>query len=86
MKKLLFFLFPLFIACDSPKKPAFKYPKYHVTVGNSVGHEGYDCERYERPAPNTYVLYDDKGQMIIEITISNGYYFEVQPGNKYYNL
>lgn len=51
--------------------------KYEVCMGNWVGSTCQPCMSYKKE-DNTYILYDTNGEIIREMTISDGYWAEVK--------
>jgi len=51
--------------------------KYDVKVSNVIGHRWYSCDSYKQE-DNTYKLYNAKGVLTNEITITDGYLIEIQ--------
>ncbi len=64
------------------RQQAAPVPKYTVHVGNWVGHQTYQCERYERDGL-TWKLYDDKDALVGEFQIpSQGYHVLITANRK----
>jgi len=69
----MFFLLGYMISGVSKDMPQMKY---EVKVSNHIGHETYECERYER-VDNTYKLFNESDIVTNEITITEGYVIQI---------